>query len=137
MPASRAVCSGSPFLTRPLRTSRRASADIRIDPRAIASRAVTGLSPTSTILTRPRASTCDNLFAIVFPLRKEKRQAFERHRQIDALQFHSGGNLQMAGREIQDGFDAGGDDEAEDVLRGGGGHGDDRDSDAFALDDLF
>ena len=36
---------------------RSASRDIVIDPRAIASRLVTGLSPTSTILTRPRAST--------------------------------------------------------------------------------
>src|SRR5947209_8168210 len=34
----------------------RASDDMAIDPRAIASRSVTGLSPTSTILTRPRAS---------------------------------------------------------------------------------
>ena len=36
---------------------RSASRDIRIDPRAIASRSVTGLSPTSTIFTRPRRST--------------------------------------------------------------------------------
>src|ERR1051325_7506135 len=90
MPASRAACSGSPFLTAPRRTSRRATHDMRIDPRAIASRAVTGLSPTSTIRTRPRASTCDSrglrLFDIA--LREEERQALERDGQIDALQLH-------------------------------------------------
>jgi hypothetical protein len=57
MPANRAVCSGSPFFTAPRRISRSASRDIVIVPRAIASRVVTGLSPTSTIFTRPRRST--------------------------------------------------------------------------------
>ena len=42
------------FLDRAGRISRSASRDIVIDPRAMASRSVTGLSPTSTILTRPR-----------------------------------------------------------------------------------
>src|SRR5476651_33860 len=99
MPASRAVCSGSPFLTAPVRMSRSASRDIVIIPRATASRLVTGLSPTSTIFTRPRASTCESFPAfpaaparpalLVFriALREEKREAFERHGEIDALQL--------------------------------------------------
>src|SRR6267142_196896 len=142
MPASRAACSGSPFFTAPRRINRNTSADIAIDPRAIASRAVTGLSPTSTIFTRPRRSTCDNadhrdggsLSAIFFTssgappfflcargptpapdtlapwrsrvsrtgrlvtvcvfLRQKEREAFERHGEVDALQFHVVGNLQ-------------------------------------------
>src|SRR5262245_4510709 len=61
IPASRAVCSGSPFLTSPRRIRRSASRDIVIVPLATASRVVTGLSPTSTILTRPRASTWERL----------------------------------------------------------------------------
>jgi hypothetical protein len=44
-------------LTAPERINRRALADIAIDPRATASRSVTGFSPTSTILMRPLAST--------------------------------------------------------------------------------
>src|SRR5215510_11787466 len=89
MPASRAVCNGSPFFTAPRRICRRASADIRIEPRATASRAVTGLSPTSTIRMRPRASTCDNrgLRLLDIALREEERQALERDRQIDTLQL--------------------------------------------------
>src|SRR5262249_27367608 len=104
MPARRAVCSGSPFLTLPDRISRGAARDIEIDPRAIASRAVTGLSPTSTIFTRPRASTWESLrFAI--SLCEKERQAFERHRQIHALQLHIVGDLHVAGRKIQDRLD--------------------------------
>src|SRR3954453_17283381 len=102
MPASRAVGSGSPFLTVPERISRSAWGDIAIVPRAIASRLVTGLSPTSTIFTRPRASTWDRAVARpAFPagpalpallffaiaLRQEKREAFERHGQVDTLQL--------------------------------------------------
>src|SRR5471030_1817818 len=90
MPASRAVFSGSPFLTAPVRINRSASRDIVIDPRAIASRLVTGLSPTSTILTRPRGSTCDSLFFFAIALRQEKRQALQRHGEIHALQLHVG-----------------------------------------------
>src|ERR1700722_11161569 len=102
MPASRAVCSGSPFLTAPRRMRRNASRDIVIAPRATASRAVTGLSATSTIFTRPRASTWGSeplrsdppapparpalLFAVMLALRQEERQALERDGQIDALQ---------------------------------------------------
>src|SRR5438552_5596347 len=65
MPARRAVCSGSPFFTAPVRIRRSASRDIAIDPRATASRAVAGFSPTSTIVTRPRASTCDSARALL------------------------------------------------------------------------
>ncbi len=45
MPASRAACSGSPFLTVPARISRRAVADMLTVPRATASRAVTASRP--------------------------------------------------------------------------------------------
>src|SRR5438067_2819475 len=93
MPASRAACSGSPFFTAPRRISRSASRDISIEPRAIALREVTGFSPTSTIFTRPRASTCESdrvdfLLGIGFTLSEEERQAFERHGEVDALQLH-------------------------------------------------
>src|SRR5262249_20765158 len=98
MPASRAVCSGSPFVIFPLRTMRCAARDIRIDPRAIASRSVTGLPPTSTIFTRPRASTCERargvLLRIVIPVSEKERQALERDGQIHALQLDAGRHLQ-------------------------------------------
>src|SRR5262249_45432971 len=143
MPASRAVCSGSPFVTRLRRIWRRASADIRIDPRATASRAVTGLSPTSTLLTPPPASPCDSaapprrrrLRVLAIVLREEERQAFQRHGEVDPLQFHARRNLQRPRREIQDGLDAGRNDEIEHALRSGGGNRDDRDLDAVALGD--
>src|SRR4029079_11863223 len=111
MPASRAVCSGSPFFTAPARICRRASADIAIDPRAIASRAVIGLSPTSTIFTRPRASTCDStalpaLVVFDIGLRQEKRQVLERHGEIDAFQLHVRRHLERARREVQNRLDA-------------------------------
>src|SRR5690242_20551628 len=116
MPARRAVCSGSPFFTAPARICRRASADIAIDPRAIASRAVIGLSPTSTIFTRPRASTCDNaaltrLLVFDIGLREEERQVLERYGEIDAFQLHVRRHLEGPRREVQNGLDAGGDDE--------------------------
>src|SRR3954454_21991751 len=88
MPASRAVCSGSPFLTAPARINRSASRDIVIVPRATASRLVTGLSPTSTIFTRPRASTCERrmrLLLVGIGLRQEERETLERYGEIDAL----------------------------------------------------
>src|SRR5262245_60440414 len=91
-PASRAVCSGSPFLTAPLRTRRNASALIEISPRARASRVVTALSLTSTIRALPRESMCDSL-AIGVPLSEVERQAFQRHGQIDALELDVIGNL--------------------------------------------
>src|SRR5690349_20772952 len=122
IPASRAVCSGSPFFAAPARICLSASRDIAIDPRATASRAVTGLPPTSTILTRPRASTWDRRAALSFLgiallLREEEGEALERHREIDALQLHVRRHLQRARRKIQHRLDARGDDEVEHVLR--------------------
>src|SRR5215471_955459 len=136
MPASRAVCSGSPFLTRPDRINRRASADIAIDPRAIASRVVTGLSPTSTICTRPRASTCVSLrFAIA--LGEEERQALERDGQIDALQLDVRRHLKRARREVQDRLDARADALLQDWLRRRRRNRDDGDLDGVAACDLL
>src|SRR5215510_1850880 len=159
MPASRAVCSGSPFLIRPARIRRSASRDIVMLPCATASRAVTALAPTSTILMRPRESTCESTkrarpalpalptFALrasvgepAFPallalrffaiaLCQEKREAFERHRQIDALELHVRRRLQRARGEIEHRLDARGDDQVEDVLRGGRRDGNDGDAD--------
>src|SRR5262245_46013063 len=157
MPASRAACRGSPFLTSPRLIRRSASRDMLIDPRAIASRVVTGLWPTSTIRTRPRESTCDSrsvlrarvffsslaagafvfLIATRVALRQKEREAFQRNRQIDAFQLHVVGHLQRAGREIQDCFDSRGDNEVEDLLRRGLRDGDDRDADRFAPRDLL
>src|SRR5437899_649739 len=113
MPAIRAVCSGSPFFTLPERTRRIAVRDMVIRPRATASRSVTGLSPTSTILTRPRRSTCDSLFLIAIVLRQEERQAFERDGQVDALQLHAIRDSERPGRKVQDGLDAGSDHQVE------------------------
>src|SRR5205814_9381341 len=103
MPARRAAWSGSPFFTSPRRICASASADMAIEPRAIASRAVTALAPTSTIRTRPRASTCDNrgLRAIFVAVREVERQALERDGQIDALQLHAARHPQRPGREVQ------------------------------------
>src|SRR5262245_651876 len=78
MPARRAAWSGSPFFTRPARIWRRASADIEIDPRAIASRSLTGLSPTSTIFTRPLASTCERRPGLPGPGKAGRRAAASR-----------------------------------------------------------
>src|SRR5262245_13522629 len=148
MPATRAACSGSPWRTPPARTSRRASRDIATDPRATASRAVVALPPTSTMRTRPCASACERRARPAFPappsrlltdvsLRQEEREALERHRQIDALQLHIVGHLQRAGRKVQDRFDARRDHQVDDVLGGGGGHGDDADADGVAPRDLL
>src|SRR4051812_5523761 len=146
MPARRAVCSGSPFLTAPVRIKRTASRDMVIVPRATASRLVIGLSPTSTIFTRPRTSTCDKrparpappaLLLIALTLREEKRQAFERHRQVDALQLHVWGYLQRAGRKIQDRLDAGRHHQPEHVLRVRRRNRNHRDANAVAARDLF
>src|SRR5579862_774544 len=156
MPASRAVCSGSPFLTAPRRIWRSASRDMVIVPRATASRFVIALSPTSTIFTRPRASTCDSVTAapgrpaapapalpdlpalfFMFALRQEKREALERDGQVDAFELHAGRHFERARGEVQHRLDAGGDDEIEHLLRGGGRHRDDGDADALALRDLL
>src|SRR4051812_13050642 len=97
IPASRAVCSGSPFLFVPERTCRSASADILIWPRATASRAVDGLAPTSTIRIRPFSSTWDSFLLTSFSLHEKERQALERHRQIHALQLDAARNLDRSG----------------------------------------
>src|SRR5512145_2251979 len=88
MPASRAVCSGSPLATAPVRMALSAAAFIVMSPRATASRFVTGLSPTSTIFTRPRRSTCESRLAIALLLREVEREALERHGQVHAFQLH-------------------------------------------------
>ena len=54
---------------------------------------------------------------ITLSLREEERQAFERDRQVDAFQLHVRRHLQRPRRKIQHRLDAGGDDEAEHVLR--------------------
>src|SRR5687768_4538232 len=97
IPASRAACSGSPFLTLPERISLRALPDIAIDPRATASRSVTGLSPTSTIRMRPLASTCVSLAFVINALSQVKRQALEGDRQIHTLHLDAGRHLERAG----------------------------------------
>src|SRR5678816_2435852 len=119
MPASLAVCSGSPLATWPLRISVSAAALIVMVPRASASRVVTAFSPTSTMRTRPRASTWESDFCGADPcgargrlaitglsLSEVERQALERHGQVDALQLHVGRHLESTGREIQDRLDA-------------------------------
>ena len=130
MPASRAACSGSPFLTAPLRISRSASRDIVIDPRAIASRSVTGLSPTSTIFTRPRASTCDSVVPSgsrlpvppVLPCptcsspspcaRKNDRLSSDTVRST-LFSFTSGGTCSVPGEKFSTALMPGGDDQVE------------------------
>src|SRR5215510_8176884 len=99
MPASRAVCSGSPFATAPRLMSDNAAALIVISPLAIASRLVIALSPTSTIRALPRESTCESFLATrLVPLRQIEREALERHGQIDTLELDVGGYLQRARR---------------------------------------
>ena len=126
-------------------SARSASRDMRIDPRAIASRAVTGLSPTSTILTRPRASTCESAarldaYSAHSPsspcARKNDRLSSDTVRST-LFSFTSRRHLQRAGREIQDRLDAGGDDQVDHVLRRRRRHGDHGDADAVAPRDLL
>src|SRR5712672_4134068 len=106
MPATRAACRGSPFFTFPLRTILSAALDMRIDPRAIASRSVTGLPPTSTMRTRPRASTWDRR-RLFIAMREKERKTFERDGQIHTLELNAPRHLEGARREVEDGFDAG------------------------------
>src|SRR5262245_65912330 len=106
MPARRAAWIGSPFLLLPPLISFRAAADIAIEPRAIASRSVIALSPTSTMRMRPCGSTCVNrepgtgsrepLVFIIYPLGEIERQALERHGQVHALHLHAGGHLERS-----------------------------------------
>src|SRR5262245_34341699 len=112
MPASRAVCSGSPLATLPLRISESASALIVISPLARASRLVTGLSPTSTMRALPLSSTCDSLAGpegpalrparrlatLLISLSQIERQTLERDRQIHTLQLDVLRNFQRTGR---------------------------------------
>ena len=153
MPASRAVCSGSPFLTAPVRIEPQRLARHRDrsarDRLAAGDRLVADVdhlhAPARVDVRQPLAPACPALPArpafqcslIAIALGEEERQAFERHRQVDALQLHVGRHLQRAGRKVQDRLDAGGDDEAEDVLRGRRRHGDHGDADAFAPRDLL
>src|SRR5262245_405453 len=112
IPASRAVCSGSPLATAPRRISASACALIEISPRATASRLVTGLSPTSTIRAFPRASTCDSRARVLairlIALREVEGEAFERDRQVHALQLQVGRDFQRTGRDGEDRIDSGG-----------------------------
>src|SRR5436853_3785912 len=117
MPASFAVCSGSPFATSPLRINFNASRLIVIAPRATASRAVAGFAPTSTILTRPRSSTCDSFLANVVPLGQIERQALERHGEVHALQLHIVRDMERARRKVQEALDARRHDLIDDRLR--------------------
>src|SRR5262245_29189929 len=135
IPASRAVCTGSPFLSAPARTSRRAPADMRTRPRATTSRAVTGLPPTSTMRAWPSGPTwvSSRDFGDIHTSREEERQALERHREVDVLQLDALRDAQRAGGEVEDRLDARADDRVDDLLRGVGGHGEHRDVEAFAL----
>src|SRR6188472_4380553 len=104
MPASRAVCSGSPLATLPVRISESAAVLIMISPCASASRLVIGFAPTSTMRALPRSSRCDSLVlgawclgpgparlrlaTLLISLCQIERQALERHGEIDAFQLH-------------------------------------------------
>src|SRR6478609_3574292 len=118
MPASRAVCTASPFFRAPARTRRRAAADMRTRPRATASRAVTGLPPTSTIRAWPSGPMCVRRPADRFrsgdvgdihASRQEERQALQRYGQIHVLQLDAFRDAQRARREIEDRLDPGAD----------------------------
>src|SRR6476469_6906746 len=103
MPASRAVSSGSPFFRVPARTCLIASADSMMCPRATASRAVTGLWPTSTMRMRPDAGSMCVSLGISLPLHEEERQPLERDRQVHPLQLDAARDLERPRREIQNG----------------------------------
>src|SRR5688572_30129387 len=134
IPARRAVCSGSPLATLPVRINESAAVLIVISPCASASRLVTGFAPTSTMRALPRSSTCDSrgdrarrLATLLISLRQVERETLERHGQIHALQLDVFRYLQGAGREVQNGFDTGCDDLIHDGLRMRRRHGDDGD----------
>src|SRR5688572_1016583 len=149
MPASRAVCRGSPLARAPFRIRRRAVALIVIAPRARASRLVTGFSPTSTIRAFPASSRWESTSArcgragrarratLLVPLRKVERQAFKRDREVHALELDVLRNLERAGREVQDGLDPGGDDLLDYRLRMRSRNGDDRDVQPFPSNDAL
>src|SRR5688572_16609116 len=143
IPASRAVCGGSPLATLPCRIRRSAAALITISPRASASRFVAGLAPTSTIRALPFASRCESLRAealaeaglpaIAFSLGKVEREAFERDREVHALQLHVGGDFQRSRREIEDRLDSSADHLLDHRLRVRSGHRDDGDVEPLLL----
>src|SRR5579862_5653890 len=66
MPATRATASTSPLTIFPARISCSVRGRMRMTPRATASRSLIGLSLTSTMRARPRASTWDNRALRVF-----------------------------------------------------------------------
>src|SRR3954471_13310300 len=154
IPASRAVSIALPFASAAVRICRSASGDMRTRPAATASRAVAGLSLTSTIRTRPSASTCVSAVGVVrtfrlamafeslprliriLALREEEREALERHRQVHVLQLHPARHLDGAGREVEDRLDPGGANRVDDGLGGGRGDGNHGNADGFALHDL-
>src|SRR5882672_11204705 len=135
--ASRAACSGSPLATSPRRMSLSAVLLIVIEPRATASRSVTGLAPTSTIFTRPRASTCESFLATVVTLCEIEPQALQRHGQVHALQLHVVRHMQRAWREVENPLDAGGHDLVDDRLRVRRRYGNDRDVEPLATGDAL
>src|SRR5688572_26096857 len=116
IPASRAVCSGSPFLTALSRIARTAAALMRISPVAVASRTVFALPLTSTMRAWPDAPTWERtggpgrlLFAFIRLTSGEKeRQTLERHGQIHVLELHTGWHFEVTGRKVQQRPNAGG-----------------------------
>src|SRR5688572_19874306 len=141
IPARRAVCSGSPFLTALSRMARMAAALMRISPMAVASRTVFGLPLTSTMCAWPEAPTCDRpgrlLFAFIrLTSGEEKRQALERDGQIHVLELHARGDFEVARRKVQQRPNARGHRGIHHILRGGGRHGQHDDVDTVALDYL-
>ena len=128
MPASRAVWSGSPFLIAPARICRSAARDIVIRPRATASRAVTALSETSTIRTRParirRARAVFPAHSLSPCARKNDSDSSETVRST-LFSLTSGGTCSAPGEKFEHGLDPGRDHGIDDGLRGVRGHGDD------------
>ena len=124
MPASRAVCSGSPFFDRaapdqPQRLARHRDRPARdrlarghrlvadVDHLDAAARVDVRQRPSLGGCSRPSSSPC---------ARKNDRLSSDTVRST-LFSFTSGGHLQRAGREIQDRLDAGGDHLVDDVLR--------------------
>src|SRR5688500_8204439 len=145
IPARRAVCSGSPLATLPIRISESAAALIVISPRASASRLVTGFAPTSTMRALPLSSTCDSraagrgrrLATLLLPLGQIEGQAFERDRQINTLQLDVLRYFQRTRREVQNRLHPGADDLVHNRLRMWRGHGDHGDIEPLAAHHLL
>src|SRR6188508_82881 len=109
-------------------------------PCATASRAVVAFSLTSTIRTRPRASTCDSRrdsLMRLLTLGKVKRKTFERHRQIDALELHFRRHLECARGKVQDRLHARCNHQVNHGLSMRRRNGDDRDVEPFTPGDLL